>query len=166
VPGNAHPAGAHTPTILALALVARLLILWFALAQSGHTWLFTRGIELGTLAQCLLEGRGLSSPFGGSTGPTALLAPGYPAIIACIFRVFGSFTLAAAIAIMVQHLLFSVLTVWMIVHVAQRCFGARGQPRWSILGAIAAAAVDADDLLGNLLIHAAAGEHDCRGTPL
>ena len=36
--------------ILAIALVARLLILWFAIAQFGPTWLFTRGIELGTLA--------------------------------------------------------------------------------------------------------------------
>ncbi len=101
VPGNAHPPGAQTCTILAFALLARLLILWFAIAQFGPTWLFTRGIELGTLAQSLLAGQGLSSPFGGSTGPTALLAPGYPAIIACIFRVFGSFTFAAAIAVMV-----------------------------------------------------------------
>jgi hypothetical protein len=116
---------ARVRTILALALIARLLILWFAIAQFGHTWLFTRGIELGTLAQCLLTGQGLSSPFGGSTGPTALLAPGYPAIIASIFRVFGSFTFAAAIAVMVLQLLFSVVTVWMIMHIAQRCSGTR-----------------------------------------
>jgi 4-amino-4-deoxy-L-arabinose transferase-like glycosyltransferase len=112
-------------TILAVAFIARLLIIWFAIAQFGHIWLFTRGIELGTLAQRLLTGQGLSSPFGGSTGPTALLAPGYPAIIACIFRLFGSFTFAAALAVMILQLLFSVATVWMIMHVAQRCFGAR-----------------------------------------
>jgi hypothetical protein len=123
VPGNTHPRGAQTGTILALALVARLLIVWFATVQFGRAWLFTRGIELGTLAQSLLTGQGLSSPFGGSTGPTALLAPGYPAIIACIFRLFGSFTFAAAIAVMALQLLFNVLTVWMIMHVGQRCFG-------------------------------------------
>ena len=112
-------------TILTVALVARLLILWLAIVQFPHSWLFTRGIELGTLAQSLLAGQGLSSPFGGSTGPTALLAPGYPAIIACMFRFFGSFTFAAAIAVMALQLLFSVVTVGMIMHVAQRCFGAR-----------------------------------------
>jgi Dolichyl-phosphate-mannose-protein mannosyltransferase len=112
-------------TIVAIAFVARLLTLWFAIAHFPHSWLFGRGIELGTLAQSLLAGQGLSSPFGGSTGPTALLAPGYPAIIACIFRVFGSFTFAAALAVMALQLLFSVMTVWMIMQVAQRCFGAR-----------------------------------------
>jgi 4-amino-4-deoxy-L-arabinose transferase-like glycosyltransferase len=112
-------------TMLTVALVARLLILWFAMVQFPHRWLFTRGIELGTLAQSLLAGQGLSSPFGGSTGPTALLAPGYPVIIACFFRVFGSFTFAAAIAVMMLQLLFGVMTVWIIMQVALRCFGAR-----------------------------------------
>jgi 4-amino-4-deoxy-L-arabinose transferase-like glycosyltransferase len=124
-PNAASAPRAQIVTILTVALVARLLILWFAIAHFPHSWLFTRGIELGTLAQSLLSGQGLSSPFGGSTGPTALLAPGYPAIIACFFRVFGSFTLAAAIAVMAVQLLFGVMTVWMIMHVGQRCFGAR-----------------------------------------
>jgi 4-amino-4-deoxy-L-arabinose transferase-like glycosyltransferase len=114
-----------TPVILALALLARLLVLWFALQRFPHNWLYGRGIELGTLAQSLVTGHGLSSPFGGSTGPTALLAPAYPGIIALLFRALGSFTFAAAIAVMVMQLLFSVVTVLLIVHVAFRCFGAR-----------------------------------------
>jgi hypothetical protein len=48
-------------------------------------------------------GQGLSSPFGGSTGPTALPAPGYPALIALFFRIFGSFAVTAAIAVMASH---------------------------------------------------------------
>ena len=111
--------------ILATALLLRLLILWFAIARFPHNWLYSRGIELGTLAQSLVEGQGLSSPFGGSTGPTALLAPGYPAIIALFFRIFGSFTFAAAIAVMAMQLLFSVLTVLCIMHVARVSFGIR-----------------------------------------
>jgi 4-amino-4-deoxy-L-arabinose transferase-like glycosyltransferase len=109
--------------VLALALVARLLILWFAIVRFPHNWLFFRGIELGTLAQSLVTGRGLSSPFGGSTGPTALLAPGYPAIIAVCFRIFGSFTFRAAIAVMAMQLLFSLMTVLLIMHIARQCFG-------------------------------------------
>jgi 4-amino-4-deoxy-L-arabinose transferase-like glycosyltransferase len=110
---------------LLLALVARLLILWFVIARFPHNWLYSRGIELGTLAQSLLAGRGLSSPFGGSTGPTALLAPGYPAVIALLFRIFGSFTFTAAIAVMTMQLLFSLMTVLLIMHIARRCFGNR-----------------------------------------
>jgi 4-amino-4-deoxy-L-arabinose transferase-like glycosyltransferase len=114
--------GTHTVAILALALSARLLVLWFAVTQFPPNWVFSRGIELGTLAQSLVAGQGLSSPFGGSTGPTALLAPGYPAIIAVLFRMFGSFTFTAAIAVMLMQLVFSVTTVLLVMMVAQRCF--------------------------------------------
>jgi hypothetical protein len=113
----------HTLAIAAAAILLRLLILWFVIARFPHNWLYSRGIELGTLAQSLVAGQGLSSPFGGSTGPTALLAPGYPAIIALFFRMFGSFTFAAAVAVMGMQLLFSVLTVLCIMQVARLCFG-------------------------------------------
>jgi 4-amino-4-deoxy-L-arabinose transferase-like glycosyltransferase len=115
----------HGGKILALALLLRLLVLWFAVVRFPHDWLYSRGIELGTLAQNLLVGNGLSSPFGGSTGPTALLAPGYPALIALLFRIFGCFTFAAAMAVMAMQLLFSLLTVLMMMQVARRCFGMR-----------------------------------------
>jgi hypothetical protein len=93
------------------------------IARFPHNWLYSRGIELGTLAQSLVAGQGLSSPFGGSTGPTALLAPGYPAIIALFFRIFGSFTFTAAIAVMAMQLVFTLLTVFFIMQVARRSFG-------------------------------------------
>jgi 4-amino-4-deoxy-L-arabinose transferase-like glycosyltransferase len=115
----------HTLAILTLALLTRVLILWFAVERFPHSWLYSRGIELGTLAQSLLAGQGLSSPFGGSTGPTALLAPGYPAVIAVVFRVFGSFTFRAAIGVMVLQVLFSAGTVMLIMVVARRCFDRR-----------------------------------------
>jgi 4-amino-4-deoxy-L-arabinose transferase-like glycosyltransferase len=111
--------------ILVVALGARLLVVWFAVESFPHNWLYSRGIELGTLAQSLVAGQGLSSPFGGSTGPTALLAPGYPAVIALFFLIFGSFTFTAAIAVMGMQLLFGVMTVLLIMRVAQRCFDNR-----------------------------------------
>jgi 4-amino-4-deoxy-L-arabinose transferase-like glycosyltransferase len=115
----------HTVVILTLAVAARLLILWFAVETFSHRWLYSRGIELGTLAQSLVAGHGLSSPFGGSTGPTALLAPGYPVVIALFFHTFGSFTFAAAIAVMTTQVLFSVMTVLLMMQIAQWCFGIR-----------------------------------------
>jgi 4-amino-4-deoxy-L-arabinose transferase-like glycosyltransferase len=120
-----NSARRHTLAILWLALATRLLILWFVVERFPHRWLYSRGIELGTLAQSLLTGQGLSSPFGGSTGPTALLAPGYPAVIALAFRIFGPFTFAAAIAVMVMQVLFSVGTVLLIMIIARRCFDSR-----------------------------------------
>ena len=115
----------RTLAILAVALGARLLVLWFVVERFPHNWLYSRGIELGTLAQSLVAGQGLSSPFGGSTGPTALLAPGYPAVIALFFLIFGCFTFTAAIAVMGMQLLLGVMTVLLIMRVAQRCFGNR-----------------------------------------
>jgi 4-amino-4-deoxy-L-arabinose transferase-like glycosyltransferase len=111
--------------MLTLALLTRSLTLLFVVQRFPHMWLYSRGIELGTLAQSLVAGHGLSSPFGGSTGPTALLSPGYPVLIALCFRIFGSFTFHAAIAVMVLQLLFSLATVLLVIQVAEQCFGSR-----------------------------------------
>jgi hypothetical protein len=115
----------HTLAILAIAVSLRLLTLWFVLLQFPRGWVYSRGVELGTLAQSLAAGRGLSSPFRGSTGPTALLAPGYPALIALIFSLLGAFTPAAAIAIMSMQLVFSAITVLLIMHISGELFGPR-----------------------------------------
>src|ERR1700677_2993492 len=87
--------------ILAVALVARMLVLIDTITRYPHDWLYHRGIEMGLLADSLVHGLGYSSPFGGATGPTAFIAPGYPTLVAGIFLVFGSYTFASAIAIMV-----------------------------------------------------------------
>jgi 4-amino-4-deoxy-L-arabinose transferase-like glycosyltransferase len=113
----------YLPAILLAAVISRLLVLWLVLARFPHAWLYSRGIELGTLAASIVAGNGLSSPFGGSTGPTALLGPGYPAVIALVFRIFGSFSFAAAVAIMLMQFLFSVVTVLVIFTVARELFG-------------------------------------------
>ena len=109
-------------TILSVAILLRLLVVWMVVARYPPDWLYGRGIELGLLAQSLSAGRGLSSPFGGSTGPTALLAPGYPAFIAVFFHVFGAFTVSTAIAVMASQLLFNAVTVWLIMHLARELF--------------------------------------------
>jgi 4-amino-4-deoxy-L-arabinose transferase-like glycosyltransferase len=41
------------------------------------------------------------------------------------FRIFGSFTFRAAIAVMTMQLLFSLMTVLLIMHIARQCFGMR-----------------------------------------
>jgi hypothetical protein len=109
--------------ILALALVVRLGIVWIILYRYPRAWVFSKTQDLAFLAQSLSTGRGLSSPFGGSTGPTAFLAPGYPAMVGLIFRLFGSYSLRSALALMALQTLFAVLTVVVMMHVACELFG-------------------------------------------
>jgi hypothetical protein len=115
----------HTLSILMLALAPRLFVLWVVIAHYPQNWLYGRGIELGTLAQSVASGHGLSSPFGGATGPTALLAPGYPIFVAASFRFFGPFSRNAAAALMLMQLCFSLFTVLLVVKLSHLLFGAR-----------------------------------------
>jgi hypothetical protein len=111
-------------SILAIALLLRLAIVWSVIERYPKGWFFRSQGELGFLAQSLVAGHGLSSPFGGSTGPTAFLAPGYPVIVAGIFYLFGSFTPRSAIAIMLLQTAFSLATIYLIMWVGRRQFGA------------------------------------------
>ena len=111
--------------ILAAALVARLAVILIVAWDDPRKWLFDQATELSALAQSLLAGHGLSSPFGGATGPSAFLTPGYPAVIATLFKIFGVGTTASAIAIMLLQALFGMATVLVIMHVARRVFGTR-----------------------------------------
>jgi hypothetical protein len=112
----------YCKTILALALVSRLGVVLSILALHPPAWLFSNDADLGFLAQSLSSGGGLSSLFGGSTGPTAFLAPGYPAMVGLIFRLFGSYSFASAAVVMAMQTLFAVLTVAVIMHVARSLF--------------------------------------------
>jgi 4-amino-4-deoxy-L-arabinose transferase-like glycosyltransferase len=115
-----------SPTaILLLAASLRLLVAWYVMVQFPRGWFFSHGLVLGILARSLAAGEGLSSPFGGSTGPTALLAPGYPACMGLIFRVFGALTPAAAVAVMILQTLFSTATVLLMMRIARENFGIR-----------------------------------------
>jgi hypothetical protein len=116
--------GVYGKTILTVALVLRLGVVSMVLFCYPRNWLFSKAPDLGFLATSLSSGHGLSSPFGGSTGPTAFLAPGYPAILGLVFRLFGSYSFTSAAAIMGLQTVFAVWTVAMIMHVARRIFGA------------------------------------------
>lgn len=112
----------HNVAVLSLGLATRMLVIWTVLQHYPPQWLFTRGIEMGLLAKSVLAGQGLSSPFGGSTGPTALIAPVYPLLIALVFKLFGSFTVTSAIVIMSLQTLLNLLTIWLIMDVARGLF--------------------------------------------
>ena len=101
-------------------------VLWIALA---HTYRFRTneanfgfGWEIGRLAYSLAHGHGFSSPFGGDTGPSAWNAPVYPWILSLAFRMFGSYSHAAAFSMLVFNSIFAALTSWTIYRTARLVF--------------------------------------------
>jgi len=117
--------GRTLAVILVTALVARLLTMWAFVENHPRNWLFSHPFEMGLLANSLVHGLGYSSPFGGSTGPTAFIAPGYPTLIAAVFLIFGSYTFASAIVIIGLQILVSLLTIGLMMHVAAEMLNVR-----------------------------------------
>ncbi len=79
---------------------------------------------MGWLAQSVLDGLGLSSPFGVPTGPTAFIAPAYPLLVAGVFKLLGSYSVAAEVALMTLNIAANLLTIWLVMRLARRFFGA------------------------------------------
>ena len=107
-----------------IAFIARVLYIVLAHSYRFRTTdaNFSFGWEIGRIAYSLANGHGFSSPFGGDTGPSAWNAPVYPWIVSLAFRVFGSYTHAAAFALLTFNSLCAALTCWPIYRIARRVF--------------------------------------------
>ena len=114
----------HLRVILTIGIVARLVILLGYAHLNSIRDLTYWGYENIYIALSLASGHGFSSPFGFPSGPTALLTPGYPLLIAGVARVVGLGPAASWVLIVLNSLL-SVLTLWLIMRVARRHFGTR-----------------------------------------
>ena len=68
------------------------------------------GWEMGWTARSIVLGHGFSSPFLPFTGPTALVPPLYPYLIAGVEKLFGLYTAKSALAILSLNSLLSALT--------------------------------------------------------
>jgi hypothetical protein len=104
----------------------------------GHTYRirtgqgnFDFGFEAGRIARSLATGQGYANPFNGVSGPTAWLPPLYPLLMGAAFKVFGVYTRAAALALMVMDSAFSAAVAPAVYEIAARCFDARGIARRS-----------------------------------
>lgn len=124
VPTTPSPAVVYTGRILAAALAARLIALAVLFSLHPASVQVRSRTEVFAIALSLAHGHGFSSPFFAPSGPTAFLAPGYPLLFAAIFRLFGEGA-AAFVAIVALQTVFSLLTVWLVLRVAHRHFGAR-----------------------------------------
>ena len=117
-----------SPWAMVLAgLAMRLVVMAFVYSDQldparDH---FAFGFEMGRVARSITSGQGFSSPYPEPTGPTALVAPAYPYLLAGVFRLFGVYTAASALAILTLNNLFSALTCLPVFHVARLVFGHR-----------------------------------------
>jgi 4-amino-4-deoxy-L-arabinose transferase-like glycosyltransferase len=68
------------------------------------------GWEMGWVARSIFLGQGFSSPFFPTTGPTAMVPPLFPYLLAGVFHLFGLYTAKAAFTILSINSLFSALT--------------------------------------------------------
>jgi hypothetical protein len=119
---QAKVAPSHMPFILALAIVARVVFAAFALRGSASitSWNY----ENVFIAMSLTNGGGYSSPFHFPSGPTALLSPGYPLLIAAFIRFTGTGR-AAVFALVGFQIFLSILIIPLIVWMAHKYFGTR-----------------------------------------
>jgi hypothetical protein len=97
-------------------------------AEQGN---FDFGFEAGRIARSLATGQGYANPFNGMSGPTAWLPPLYPLLMGAAFKVFGVYTRAAALALMVMDSALSAAIAPAVYEIAARCFDARGIARRS-----------------------------------
>ena len=81
------------------------------------------GQEEGHVAASIAAGHGFGNPLYTQTGPTAWFAPIYPYILAADFKIFGTFTVASCIAILMFDALVSALTCLPLFLFARRGFG-------------------------------------------
>ncbi len=83
------------------------------------------GAEMGWTARSLALGHGFSSPFYPQTGPTALVCPLYPLLLAAVFKVFGVYTNASAFVALLLNAVFSSATSAVIFFGMREFFGRR-----------------------------------------
>lgn len=110
---GARGAFRHSPwAIVIVAFVLRVgamqVLHSYRFPTSHNHYLF--GTEMGRVARSLVTGHGFASPLHGETGPTAMVGPIYPFVIAATFTLWGIYTTASAVALLTLNALLSALT--------------------------------------------------------
>jgi 4-amino-4-deoxy-L-arabinose transferase-like glycosyltransferase len=115
-PGRQHgqPMPIVFPVLICVLAFALRLVVMFAAhtyrVVHDDTQFFGFGWEMGRVAASLAEGHGFSSPLPLPTGPTAIVGPLYPLLLAFIFKVCGIYSTSSAIVIRIVQSAFASLT--------------------------------------------------------
>jgi 4-amino-4-deoxy-L-arabinose transferase-like glycosyltransferase len=111
--------------IVLVGLLLRLVVVAFVyqdlLSPDMDHWSF--GWETGRIARSLTLGEGFANPLFHKTGLTAWMAPAYPWLLACVFRLAGIYTKASALGILSLNCLFSALTSLPVYYLARNSLG-------------------------------------------
>ncbi len=106
-------------------LALRLVVMMFLYPERTDPfrdhWRFAG--EAGRIAHSIAQGEGFSNPLFGKTGPTAWLAPVFPYLLAGIFKIFGVYSKASAIAALALDCFFSAITCVPVYYIARKHFG-------------------------------------------
>ena len=106
-----------------LARAAYILLLHTYRVPAADPFAF--GMESGSIARSLAAGEGFASPFRAATGPTAWVAPVYPLLCALAFKLFGIYSQAAALAVLMMNSAFSALTAVALYYLGRSTAGER-----------------------------------------
>ena len=111
--------------ILVAALIFRAGFAWNYIAHNPRQALSVLPFlfESGNIAYSLATGNGFSSPFRVPTGPTAWMTPVYPALLAGVYRVFGTYTFPTFLAASFVNILFSALVCLPLFFAGKRVCG-------------------------------------------
>jgi hypothetical protein len=81
--------------------------------------------EAGSIGRSLASGRGFSSPYNRETGPTAILPPLYPLLVAGVFKLWGTGSAASFRVLCALNILFATLASIPVYRAGQQMGGVR-----------------------------------------
>src|SRR5271155_2053276 len=86
--------------IVIVAFGARAVFAWTQMRKMPDEvlWKVPFQTETGHIAYSVAAGKGFSSPYERDSGPTAMLPPVYPMLVAGLFKIFGSYSHGAFFA--------------------------------------------------------------------
>ena len=127
-------AGRIVLGIAAFAALLRIALVFalhtYEISAADDHWAF--GWETGRIARSVAVGNGFADPFIAPSGPTAWVVPGYPLLLALLFKTFGVYSSGAALTAFILNSILSGLTCVLIYRLAREWFDDR-------VGVIAAA---------------------------
>jgi hypothetical protein len=111
--------------IVLVAFIARVTFAWYQTRQIPTEVRRTVPFqtETGHIAYSVAAGKGFSSPYERDSGPTAILPPIYPLIVAALFKIFGIYSIGAYFAAVFLNIISSTAACLPIYYAAKRIAG-------------------------------------------
>jgi Dolichyl-phosphate-mannose-protein mannosyltransferase len=122
-PAGRMEAALQSPALaIVTAFVLRLSLLWWIHRdRDAHQFLFSpTSHETWSVGYTMATGKGFASPLAGMQGPTAWVAPLYPAMIAFALKVFQMDRYAAVIVCLTVNCIVAALTCWPVYEIGKK----------------------------------------------